>query len=66
VLLAGFWLTERRAARNTASPTGTLMRNTERQPSQLVSAPPASTPSASPALASPPQTASARARLSPV
>ena len=49
----------------TATPIGTLMKNTARQPSALVSAPPKSTPAAMPRLPTVPQTASAVCRCLP-
>src|SRR5258707_15613495 len=48
-----------------ARPTGTFTRKTDRQPSQLVSIPPASTPAAAPAPPIAPQTPSAAARCAP-
>ena len=49
----------------TATPIGTLMKKTARQPSALVSAPPKSTPAAMPRLPTVPQTASAVCRCLP-
>ena len=57
--------TARRAPPITVIPIGTLMKNTARHPSALVSAPPNSTPAAMPVLPMAPQTARAVCRCRP-
>jgi hypothetical protein len=57
--------TARRVPSATATPIGTLIKNTARQPSALVSAPPKSTPAAMPRLPTVPHTLRAVCRCLP-